>query len=61
MYEYTFVHCAINLAKAGKIDSPSYQTIIHEHAVQGWRLVQILIENPAVIPGEYVIIFERSR
>jgi hypothetical protein len=35
--------------------------VTEEHAAQGWRLVQILTENPAAISGEYVIIFERSK
>jgi hypothetical protein len=60
MYEYTFVRCPITFLKAGKIDEASYQETIKEHAAQSWRLVQMLVENPATIPSEYVIILERS-
>lgn len=61
MYEYAFIRTPIKFGKAGKIDPSSHQSVIEEHASQGWRLVQILIENPAAIPGEYVIIFERIK
>jgi Domain of unknown function (DUF4177) len=60
MYDYTFIRCPITFGKAGKIDPASYQAVIAEHVAKGWRLVQVLIENPAMIPSEYVIIFERS-
>jgi Domain of unknown function (DUF4177) len=60
MFEYKFVRCDVVFGKAGKVDPTSYETLVREHASQGWHLVQILIENPPIIPSEYVIIFERS-
>jgi Domain of unknown function (DUF4177) len=60
MYEYIFIRSPVKVGKAGKFDPASYQSVIEEHAAQGWRLVQIFIDNPAAIPSEYVIILERS-
>jgi Domain of unknown function (DUF4177) len=60
MFEYKFVRCTVVFGKGGKVDPENYETKIREHASQGWRLVQILVENPPVIPSDYVIIFERS-
>jgi hypothetical protein len=59
MYEYAFIRCPIKY-KAGKIDATIYQSVIEEHAAQGWRLVQILVENPAA-PVDYVVIFEQNK
>lgn len=36
-----------------------YQELVHHKARQGWRLVQVLVEQPAVMVSEYVVIFER--
>jgi hypothetical protein len=33
---------------------------VHEIAAEGWRIVQVLVEIPASIPSEYVIIAERA-
>ena len=33
---------------------------VQELAAEGWRLVQVLVEMPAMVPNEYVIIAERS-
>jgi hypothetical protein len=33
---------------------------VHEIAADGWRLVQVLVEVPAAVPSEYVIIAERA-
>jgi hypothetical protein len=38
---------------------PSYQDVINEHAKQGWRFAQLLIECPAAVPIEYVLVFEQ--
>jgi hypothetical protein len=61
MYEYTFVRCPVTFLKAGKINEVSYREVIKEHAAQGWRLVQMLVENPAAVPSEYMVIFERNK
>jgi len=37
----------------------TYQSVVHELARQGWRLVQVLVEQPAAMVSEYVLIFER--
>jgi hypothetical protein len=60
MFEYKFVRCNVVFGKGGKVDPVNYETKIREYASQGWRLVQILVENPPVIPSEYIIIFERD-
>lgn len=31
---------------------------VHELAKDGWRLVQVLVDLPAAVPSEYVIIAE---
>jgi hypothetical protein len=43
-------------------DSPTrlLEQKIHEIAADGWRLVQVLVEVPAAVPYEYVIIAERE-
>lgn len=33
---------------------------VHEFAAEGWRLVQVLVEVPATMPEEYLLILERS-
>ncbi|GGQ94241.1 DUF4177 domain-containing protein [Deinococcus ruber] len=58
MYDYQFVRVPITY-RSGQIESASYQEVTAQHAREGWRLVQILIENPAAVAAEYVLIFER--
>lgn len=61
MFEYAFVTVPVNYgSKASPSQSGSYQAVIVDHARQGWRLVQVLVENPAAVPTEYTLIFERS-
>lgn len=50
VFEYDFVR---RPARNG------YQELVHERAHEGWRLVQVLVEQPAVIVADYVLIFER--
>lgn len=33
---------------------------VEELAAEGWRLVQVLVENPASVPSEYLLILERQ-
>lgn len=40
-------------------DSHFYRDAISAHAANGWKLVQILIEAPAVYPTEYVLVLEK--
>ena len=67
MYEYKFVRVklkgtAISLLAATK-PQEDYQEIVHQHAAQGWRLVQIFA--PATASGGYAsyfeLIFERPK
>jgi len=52
-YEYAFVRSAFEKSNTG------YHDRIREHAQEGWRLVQVLVERPAVGASDYVLIFER--
>ena len=61
MYEYNFVRCVIHQTPKLGVETEDYRRVINEHAAQGWRLVQILIQVPAAIPKEYELIFERPR
>lgn len=56
-YTYTFVRVPVRVG--AKQTEPAYEATIHEYAKQGWRFVQLVIEVPAVVPTEYVLIFER--
>jgi Domain of unknown function (DUF4177) len=42
-----------------KYGSTDYQQAIVDAAADGWRLVQVLVEIPASIPGAHVLILER--
>lgn len=57
-YTYTFVTVPVTIGGT-RAKQPTFQEVIHEHARQGWRFVQLVVENPASIPTEYVLIFER--
>jgi hypothetical protein len=62
-YEYKFVRLGegwIQVRKAGRDD---YQRIVHEHAREGWRLVQIFAPGVGGYGAAkyYELIFERSR
>jgi len=58
MFEYTFVSAPV-VYERNMIAASSYERVIHEHAAQGWRLVQVFVPLPAAVPTEYIIIFER--
>ena len=60
MYQYECVRVAVTLTRTGGVAPETYEPLIHSRAQEGWRLVQIFIENPASIPSEYVLIFEKS-
>ena len=40
-------------------DVRAYQRQVASRAAEGWRLVQILVELPAAVPGAYVLVLER--
>jgi hypothetical protein len=66
-YEYTFVRVGEYRGSAlfGVQDKAreSYQDIVHEHAADGWRLVQIFAPGIAAFGAAkyYELIFERAR
>lgn len=44
-----------------RTDSLAYQSAVVRFAEDGWRLVQILVEVPAAVPSEYVLVLERPK
>jgi len=58
-YQFITLHIQIGAKLSKHPDHPSYQDVINEHAKQGWRFVQLLIECPAAVPTEYVLVFEQ--
>ncbi len=58
MFEYAFLQSPVTFLR-GSLDRSGYQSLIHERAREGWRLVQVLVEVPAAMPTEYCLIFER--
>mgnify|MGYP001086733549 CR=1 FL=1 len=67
MYEYKFVRVGESRGSAffGVQDKArkSYQGVVHEHAGDGWRLVQIFAPGVAAFGAAkyYELIFERER
>lgn len=60
LLEYEFVRSDVVWKRGVVVDAEGYQSIVRERAADGWRLVQILVENPAASVSEYVLIFERT-
>jgi hypothetical protein len=66
-YEYKFVRIGEYRGSAlfGVQDKArkSYEPVVHEHASQGWRLVQIFAPGTAAFGAAryYELIFERER
>ncbi len=61
-YEYEFVRLGegwLGVRKAGK---QRYQQVVHEHAQEGWRLVQIFAPGIGAYGAAryYELIFERE-
>ena len=67
MYEYKFVRVGESRGSAlfGVQDKArkNYQGVVHEHAREGWRLVQIFAPGVAAFGAAkyYELIFERER
>jgi len=67
MYEYKFVRVGESRGSAffGVQDKArkNYQGVVHEHARDGWRLVQIFAPGVAAFGAAkyYELIFERER
>ncbi|OGO04472.1 MAG: hypothetical protein A2Y73_05315 [Chloroflexi bacterium RBG_13_56_8] len=61
-YEYKFVRLGEGTFWVKRAGSEQYQTVVHEHAQQGWRLVQIFAPGTGVYGSAkyYELIFERE-
>ena len=60
MYEYQFVDCPAQV-KGHQFMADALRQVIETQSKAGWRLVQVLVLNPAAIPTTYQVIFERQR
>lgn len=63
IYEYKFIRLGEGLMGVRKVARRTYQDVVHQHAREGWRLVQIFA--PAIAghgaAKYYEIILERER
>jgi hypothetical protein len=61
-YEYKFVRLGEGWFSATRAAKDHYQEQIHEHAREGWRLVQIFAPGIGVdgLAGYYELILERE-
>ena len=53
-YEYRFDLIKTSLGSSG------YQDAVQAAAAEGWRLLQIFIEQPAVVATSYILVLERD-
>jgi hypothetical protein len=62
-YEYKFLRVGEGLLSVRREARDRYQEVVHEHANQGWRLVQIFAPGVGVYGAAkfYELIFERIR
>jgi len=62
-YEYKFVRLGEGFLAARKEAKETYQDVIHQHAQEGWRLVQIFAPGIGGYGSAkyYEIILERQR
>lgn len=56
---YTYMFVTAPALIGVQRQQPPYQDVINKYASEGWRFVQLVVDNPAAIPAEYVLIFER--
>jgi hypothetical protein len=59
MVEYAFVRCPARFERSVPSIEP-IRSAVEEHAQAGWRLVQVVVLNPAAVPEHYDLIFERT-
>lgn len=61
-YEYKFVRLGEGWFGVKKSASKEYQQVIHEHARQGWRLVEVFAPGIGVYGSAkfYELIFEKQ-
>lgn len=62
-YEYKFVRLGEGIMAARKEAKLTYQDVVHKHAREGWRLVQIFAPGVGGYGSAkyYEIILERAR
>lgn len=62
-YEYKFVRLGEGMMGVKKSAKQQYQQVIHDHAREGWRLVQVFAPPIAGYGSAkyFEIIFERER
>ena len=62
-YEYEFVRLGEGMMGVKKSAKQQYQQVIHDHAREGWRLVQVFAPPIAGYGSAkyFEIIFERER
>jgi predicted rRNA methylase YqxC with S4 and FtsJ domains len=62
-YEYEFVRLGEGVMGVKKSAKQQYQQVIHDHAKEGWRLVQVFAPPIAGYGSAkyFEIIFERER
>jgi len=60
-YEYKFVRLGEGIMQARKAAKDDYQDTIHQHAENGWRLVQVFAPGIGAYGAAkfYELIFER--
>jgi len=63
MYEYKFVRVGLYRSFFERKPTKDYEEIVHQHARQGWRLVQIFapgVWGPGK-PRHFELIFEKAK
>jgi hypothetical protein len=62
-YEYKFVRIGEGWLSVKREANDTYQRVIHEHASEGWRLVQVFAPGTGAYgcARYFEIIFERAR
>ena len=62
MYEYKFVRVVLHKTLFERKPAEDYRQIVHDHARQGWRLVQIFAPGVQGYgkPGNFELIFEKA-
>jgi Domain of unknown function (DUF4177) len=60
-YEYKFVRLGEGRFSVRKVAGETYQEVVHQHARDGWRLVQIFAPNLYFATAKYYeLVFERA-
>ena len=61
-YEYKFIRLGEGWLSARKEATDGYQKVVHQHAREGWRLVQVFSPGVGVYGAAkyYDLIFERE-